>query len=161
MVFGKSQIKKTKKSVAATLYPDKILIVTMNHKDDYIKYGTDQFMLLPANCSDSILGEAVIHFLRESKLEDISFEEMKILNSNLKKATKIKTEKAMMSDARYVAVDVEGDEMNFVPFKNMVTKNGQKEFYRMPTAITTIQNTEVDSLIGRNLRSAWERCVFA
>jgi hypothetical protein len=33
---------RTNKSVAATLYPDKILIVAMNQKDDFIKYATDR-----------------------------------------------------------------------------------------------------------------------
>jgi hypothetical protein len=154
-------MKKVKKSISATLYPDKILIVTMNHKDDYTKYSTDRFVLLPIDSSHFILGESVIKYLQNSKREDISFDEMGTLYSSLKKSAKFKSEKAIMLNARRVTVDALDEAMNFVPWKNMITDKGQREYYRIPEGIVSIANTEDFSIIGKHLRDTWENCLFA
>ncbi|HSZ34979.1 MAG TPA: hypothetical protein VK772_16800 [Puia sp.] len=157
MLFKKNKIEK---SVAATFYPAKILIVTMNQKDSYVKYQTDSVTVLPDDCTDIMLGETIIKHLNESETADISFDKMKELRVNLAKISKIKPGKASMIGARYVSVFMDEKEISFTSYQNMLAKK-LYEFYRIPSAITSISNKADFSSIGIELRKAWERCTFA
>jgi hypothetical protein len=157
MFFKKNKIEK---SVAARFYPTKILIVTMNQRDSYVKYQTDSVTVLPVDCTDIILGETVIKHLNESVTVDISSDKMKELWVNLAKITKLKSERSKMIDAKHVSIFMDGQEISYTPYQNMLAKK-MYEFYRIPSAITSVSNKADISTIGFELRRAWERCTFA
>ncbi len=157
MFFEKNKIEK---SLAATLYPNSIFIVTMNQRDSYVKYQTDSVSMLPVDCADIILGETVLKHLNESITADISNDKMKELRINLAKITKIKPGKTIMMGARYVSIFMDEKEISFTPYQNMLARK-LYEFYRIPSAITSISNKADFSPIGFELRNAWQRCIFA
>ncbi len=157
MFFTKDKIEK---SVAATFYATRFLIVTMNQRDSYVKYQTDSVSVLPVDCADSILGETIMRHLNESVTADVSFDRIKELRANLAKITKIKPGKAIMMGARYVSIFMDEREISFTPYQNMLAKK-LYEFYRIPSAITSVSNNADFSLIGFEVKNAWERCTFA
>ncbi len=161
--MSQSKIKSPtlEKSIAATLYPDKIIIVTRNRKDPGTWYSTDFFTILAVDIDSLTLGRTMINHLEESTERDISYDQIKSIRDNFRKKSKFKTEKAVMQDAKYVSIFLLDNVIRFESYKNMVTKGGQKEFYRIPDSILALSFVNDYTFIGEHLRNAWEKCKFA
>ena len=149
------------KSIGATLYPDKIIVATKNRKDLGTWYLTDVITTLPVDTENLTLGEIIIKHLHESTELDLTYDQIKTLRENFRRKTKLKTEKGVMQDAKYVSIFLSGKVMRFESYKNMVTKGGQKEFYRIPDSILSIPLVNDYAFIGEQLRNAWNKCKFA
>ena len=155
MFFKSKPGPNIERSVGATLYPDRIMIETRNKKDQYTWYSTDEVTVIPLNANDQMIGEAIHKHLNSSKMQDVPFEEIKELRNRFKKATGLKTEKAVQQDAKYVSLYVTNDQLRFEPFKNKVQ---QKSFYRLPEHIFSIAFTGNVSEMVNGLRKAWSYC---
>lgn len=144
------------RSIGATLYPTRIIIETRNKKNDAIWYSVDEITILPCDAADQMIGEAILRHLNNSMQLDISFDKIKRMRERFKKLTKLKTDKAIQKDAKYVTVYFADGQLRFEPFKNKVR---DKNFYKMPDSSFSsvlIDNTD----IGRDLRKAWSFCTF-
>jgi hypothetical protein len=157
MLFTQEKIER---SVVAILNPKKIYIITMNQRDDFVKYQTDSLTIVPLNRSDFILGEIVSRHLSESQRKFVSNEEINQGLRSLVKKAKLRSQNAMMRGSKYVSIFMDESELTFTPYQNMMEPK-YYEFLRIPTAIQSIPNTDDFSIIGIQLRSAWDRCTFA
>lgn len=99
--------------------------------------------------------------LEVSKEQAITHDQIRILRENFRKAAKFKTEKAAMQDAKYVSIFLTNKEMRFEPYKNMFTKDGQKEFYRIPDSIFSFPVNNDYSCFGQQLRNSLDSSLFA
>ena len=155
MMLFKSKPKLIiERSVGATLYPDRIIIETRNKKDEYTWYSTDEVSIIPLDANDQIIGEAIHKHMNSSKMQDVSFEEIKQFRDGFKKATGLKTEKAIQQDAKYVSLYLTNGQLRFEPFKN---KLHQKSFYRLPENIFSIEPENLFEIVN-GLRKAWNYC---
>lgn len=157
MFFRAKDKSITEKSISATLYPNQIVILTRNKKDDWIWYSTDFYSIITVDTTDRVLTDVIFKHFDKSTQKDISHEEIKALRENFKRLSKFKTEKAIVDNAKYVNLYLTGDEVRFEPFKNKVK---QKTFYRMPEQITSVRLINDEGQIGRCLRKVWENCII-
>jgi hypothetical protein len=82
---------------------------------------------------------------------------MKLLWVDFKKKAKLKTEKAVMQDAKRVSIFMRNNEIMFEPYKNQMS---QRTFYRLPNAISILKPIPSNIDIGKETRKAWEKCFF-
>ena len=139
------------------MLPDKIIIETMNRKDAGTWYSTGRGTILPIIVTDFELGKCVLNHLSQSKEEATTYEQIKSYWKELIKKAKYKTEKSFIQESKRVTITIDGDVMRLEPFKVNLT---QKIFYRMPDGISEITPVPEASVIGKEVRRCWDKCVF-
>jgi len=144
-------------SVAAVLYPDRIIIETRNKKGYSTWYSTDNLTILPLDISDAELGNIIMNHISQSKEEIVSIDQIKKIRENYRKKAKFKSEKATMQNAKYVSLYSNGDTIRFEPKKNKIAKGA---FYGMPDKIFEVKINSDYASIGSNIRKAWDACTF-
>jgi hypothetical protein len=144
------------KSIAAIMYPDKIIIVTKYSKDEFVSYLGDIISILNVDVSNEELGKAVLDHLEKSVRKDFTLEEIKKLNDSYKRLTKFKSENAAMIDAKYVSVTMKGGLVIIEPFSNKISN---RTYYRLPREIKETKDIDIGN-IGIELRLAWNKCLF-
>jgi hypothetical protein len=157
MIFKTNENVRNEKSVGATLYPSQIIIETRNKKNDFSWYSTDHISILPHDTTNEVLGSTIIQHLKNSKLQDITSQEIKALRDNFKRVTKLKTDKAIHDNAQYVSIYLIDTKVRIEPFKN---KANQKSFYRLPDKIFSFDLPDHNNDLVLNIRKAWDSCVF-
>src|SRR4030095_16106413 len=142
--------------VAALLFPDKIIIETINKKDAGTWYSTGECTILPLNTSDVELGDCVLNHLKQSKEREVSYDQIRENWKLIIKKASFKTEKAFLQYVKRVSIILEGRKIVLEPFKIDIPK---KMFYRLPDFIKEIEYIpENFETIGKELRNSWSKC---
>ena len=144
----------------AILYPERIIIVTVNNYKDILYYATDELTILPVNIDEEQLAKVVIKHLDNSKLHANSKEDRKTLRDSFKRKSGFKTEKDYVNNAKYLSIYKNKVEIVIEPFDNRLSEK-DKLFYRIPSSIITCTLPCDNALLGSYIREGWSKCLFS
>lgn len=150
--------KQVEKSVAAILYPDKIIIETRNQRDQYSWYSTDDLSILPTDAPDTAIGEAVLNHLALSKVELVDAATLQKQWESYKKKAKFKTEKSTIENAKCLSVYMSSKKIRIEPKKTMLSK---RAFYNLPESIVEMDITSDAAKMGQYIRDSWQKCIIS
>lgn len=141
------------------MYPDKIILVTRNNRDDAVSYFTDDITVLPADVSDYELGKYLVEHIHRSRVDAESYEYFREFRQTYKKKGKFRTEKATMLIVKYASVSTVDGVFTFLPYRNLFPERGWKAFHRIPENLFVRELGNDYAQIGRSMRDAWDKSI--
>lgn len=151
------KFKNTDKSVAAYLYPDKIILISQNLVKDEYWIDTNNFTKLKSVISNEVLGKEVEFLLNKSRSNvpnPKNQKEFKIISQCLKEAGEFKTIKETKINCRYCNIHLKNRIIEFSATIND-DKVGFKYFNETYDLLANSSYEE----IGKTLRDSWGKCM--
>lgn len=143
--------------VFATRYPERIIIETVNTSGPGAWHGNSDLSIVPDSISDKELGDLIQAHLSRSHSESLTKEIHRDYRNAFKKKTGLTSEAAILRDARHVSIYQEGKKIRLEPKDN---RSDKKAHYGLPDAVSTCDTSIDPEILGRELRLAWDRCIF-
>ncbi len=143
--------------VFAIRYPERIIIETLNTSGPGAWHGSSDMSIVPVSITDQELGDLVRTHLARSRSETLTKDIHRAYRDAFKKKTGLTSEAAILKDARHVSIYQEGKKIRLEPKNNWSDK---KAHYGLPDAISTCDTSVDPEILGREVRLAWDRCIF-
>lgn len=144
------------KKAGAIRYPDRILIETWHSEPDGFSIVSGEVTFISADVPDEELGALLVRHLGLS-LNKIPLSD-KTQDQLYKEATGLKTLRAQMKDARFVAVCLAGFRITLTPTVNGGPTGADAGYtHKTDEEISVINSTDY-ARIGQALRKAWAIC---
>ena len=158
-IFGRQKI--TKKYALAILYPNKIVIDTL----DKVKAGFNTVSanptILNTDSENQLLGRTVREHLELTKhnLNNPSQAELKVEQENFLKAYGFKTLKSYHANAKYLSITEQDQEIIIEPTKNGGSTGKERGFsYGLGKSISIEKNIK-DEELGKLIKETWQKCI--
>lgn len=158
-IFGRHKI--TKKYALAILYPDKIIIDTLDKVKAGFNIVSTNPTILATDSENQILGRTVREHLDSSKydLKNPSQADFKILQENFLKSYGFKTLKKYHENAKYLSITEQGAEIILEPTKNGGSIGKEKGFSQIMEKSISISKNINDDELGKLIRKEWQNCI--
>ena len=147
-------------TASAILYPNKIIIVTMNITGQGSYYTTDDLTILPVDSSFEVLGRVISAHLFRSKFVKPGLVNYREEQKKYLKKGKLKSEPDSRKDARYVRIDRMKSVLSFRPMENQISKGRSGALYGMPNDIFHIEDSNDYVSIGHAIKDGWTKCIL-
>lgn len=149
------------KKAGAVLYPERILIETWHTEPDGFAVVSDLVTFIETDTADDRLGELLVKHLGLSlpSIPSAGPENgFKTMAQRYAEATGLKTLRAQMKNALYVAVDLDGFRILLTPTVNGGPTGADAGYHHKTDETITVINSADYDRIGQALRKAWAGC---
>ena len=157
--FKRKGNRPTTLQANATLYPDKILIYTIDSVKEGFGISSLNISILPVDIDHGILGQKIRHHLSLTRTgRRIPKDYNQAKNEFLNRAG-FKNGKEYHKDALHLMISQQENEITISPTKNGGYTGKDRGFLVMKDVESTKLSDNVDDLtLGTNIRDCWSKC---
>jgi hypothetical protein len=143
------------KGAGATLYPDKIVIATINRIKDSYGVTSANVTVLGTEVTSQTLGQTLRKHLDQSR-DDLKEAETGEYKDYLKSAG-FKNEREHYKNALYITIDQKGNKISLGPTINGGAKGVNRGFAHIAGEVV-LDASISDKELGNHLRLVWSKC---
>ncbi|HZB13129.1 MAG TPA: contact-dependent growth inhibition system immunity protein [Chryseolinea sp.] len=159
-IFNKNKIKRpTIKGAGATLYPDKIVIETVDRIKDLYGVVSTNVTLLDSKVGSDVLGRTLRHHLEQSRDDLKKTIDTEGRYNDYLKAVGFKNRKEQYKNALHLIIHQDGDRISVAPTINGGPTGKNRGFGNTKDEPMTVDISITDEELGNTLRLGWSKCV--
>jgi hypothetical protein len=159
-IFRKNKIKRPIiKGAGATLYPDKIVIETVDRIKDLYGVISTNVTLLDPNVGSDVLARTLRHHLEQSRDDLKQTIDTEGRYKDYLKAVGFKNRKEHHKNALHLIIHQEGDRISLEPTINGGPTGKNRGFVNTKDEPITVDISIPDDELGNTIRLGWSKCV--
>jgi hypothetical protein len=150
--------KQKRKGAGATLYPDKIVLGTVDRIKDSYEVITANVTVLDANVDNELLGKTLRHHLEQSR-DDLRMNDATERYKDYLKAAGFKTRKEHYKNALHLMVGQRAGKIFLEPTINGGPTGKDRGFANTTDKPLAVDENATNKELGDMVRLSWSKCI--